>query len=321
VTTVVTGGAGFIGSYILANLLDRGESAASADVREIAGEQRTYLGPRTGMVKHIPCDVTSLSSVLEGLQSSGADRVIHSAGVMWGDHRRVLELNLQGTLNVLEACRLLQINKVVCFSSVGVLAPAQYEPLDTSHPLLLPQVPPFNGFYSASKIAAEATAWAYTTTFGMDVTVVRPCTVYGFGESPALRIRPMLENALAGEPTRFPDGREVARSYTHAADVAEVAVLSAFHNTGEDEHRIFFAGTDGPLVTLGEIAQMVEELVPGADISLEPELTEAQTREGHYRRPVDITTTREQLGFKPKFASMQEGLSDSVDRYRALRGA
>lgn len=315
-TTIVTGGSGFIGSYILRDLLARGEEAVSADVRPIGGEQEFFLQRDSAKVRHVSTDVTDLSSVIEGLR--GADRVIHSAGVMWGDHRRVLQLNLQGTLNVLEASRLLGIRKVVCFSSVGVLAPAQYEPLDTRHPLLLPDVPPFNGFYSASKIATEALSWAYTTTFDMDVTVVRPCTVYGFGESPALRIRPMIIDALAGRPTRYPDGHGIARSYTHAADVAQVATLAAFHETPEGGDRIFFAGTDGPTVTLGEIGSLVGELIPGADIELGTEVTPAAIREAKYRRSVNITSTCEQLGYKPAFPTLKDGLADSVERYRAL---
>lgn len=315
-TTVITGGSGFIGGYALQKLLARGERVVNADIRPVGGEQEWYLGADAEKVENLQCDITSLSSMVETLR--GADRVIHMAGLIWGDHRRLLDLNLNGTLNVLEAARLLGIRKVVTFSSIGVLAPAQYEPLDTRHPVLLPDEPPFNGFYSAAKIASEASAWAYTTTFGMDVTVVRPCTVYGFGEPPALRIRPMIIDALEGRPTRFPDGGRVGRSYTHAADVAEVAVLAAFHETPPGGDRIFFAGAEGPLVTQGEIAELVTELIPGADIEIADVLTPAQEREARYRRDVDISHTKEQLGFEAQFPTLRDGLIDSVERYRAL---
>ncbi|MET0323970.1 MAG: NAD(P)-dependent oxidoreductase [Ilumatobacteraceae bacterium] len=317
----MTGGAGFIGSFVHLDLLAREEQVVNADVRPLGVEQAWLLGSDAQRVTHAPCDVTDLSAVIEAFRNAKPDRVIHTAGVMWGDHRRIIELNLHGTLNVLEACRLLDINKVVCFSSIGVLAPAQHERLDTRHPVLLPDVPPFNGFYSLTKISAEAAAWAYTTTFGMDVTVIRPCTVYGFGESPALRIRPMIENALASRPTRFADGRDIGRSYTHAADVADVAVRAAFHETKPGGDRIFFAGTDGPLVTLGQVAEIVADLVPDADIEIGAETTEAGAREQQYRRAVDITSTREQLGYSPRFLDLRDGLADSVDRYRAYLSA
>lgn len=314
--TVVTGGAGFIASFVHEKLLARDERVLSADVRPISGEQAWMLRDDIDRIEHVGCDVTDVATLVEAFGKVRPDRVIHTAGVMWGDHRRMMELNLRGTMNVLEACRLLDIPKVVCFSSIGVLAPAQYEPLDTRHPVMLPDVAPFNGFYSVTKVAAEGLAWAYTTTFGMDVTAIRPCTVYGFGESPALGIRPMIENSLDGRPTRVPQNRGVARSYTHASDVAEVAVLSAFHPTGPGEDRIFNAGTDGPMVTVGEIADIVTDLIPGADIEVGAEMNAAGTREQAYRRTIDITSTREQLGYAPQYPKMRDGLADTVDRYR-----
>ena len=225
-------------------------------------------------------------------------------------------VNLQGTLNLLEAARLTGVSKFVFFSSVGVLPPAQYEPLDVRHPVLLADKPPFNGFYSASKLSGEAACWAYLERYGLDFVVVRPCTVYGFGESPALRVRPMIEDALTGRPTRIRTGLTVARSYTHAADVATVAVLAAMQSAEVVEDRVFFGGTDGPMVTLGEIADIVRGLVPSADIEIGPELTDRERREGLYRRPVSIENARQQLGYEPRFPTMAEGLSDSVDKYR-----
>ena len=57
-------------------------------------------------------------------------------------------------------------------------------------------------------------------------------------------------------------------------------------------------------------------LVPSADIEIGPELTDRERREGLYRRPVSIENARQQLGYEPRFPTMAEGLSDSVDKYR-----
>lgn len=315
-TTLITGGSGFLGSYIIPELLARGEEVVNGDLRDISGEQAWLLGEAREKVRFVPFDVTDMASMVEALVAVRPDRVIHTAGLMVGEHRRILSVNLTGTLNLLEACRIAGVKKFVFFSSVGVLPPAQYEPLDVRHPVLLPDQAPFNSFYSASKLAGELTCWAYKERFGMDFAVIRPCTVYGFGEGPNLGIRPMIENALAGRPTRIASGESLARSYTHAADVAAVTVLATLQPAEAVKDHIFFGGTDGPMQTLGEIAGIIRNIIPGADIEVGSELTDSQRREGIYRKRVNIDNAREQLGYDPRYRDMADGLAATVEKYR-----
>jgi len=316
-TTLITGGSGFLGSYIIPDLLSRGEDLVNGDVRDIGGEQAWLLGKDRERVKFAPLDVTDFASAMEVLMTVRPERVIHTAGLMGGEPRRIMQVNLHGTLNLLEASRLTGVKKFVFFSSVGVLPQAMYEPLDVKHPVLLPDKAPFNSFYSASKLSGEATCWAYKERYGLDFAVVRPCTVYGFGEMLATRSRQMIEKALAGRPTRIPTGSSVARSYTHAADVARVAVLAALQPPEKVQDRIFFGGMDGPMLTLQEVADVIKAQIPSADIEIGSDLTDAERREGLYRRRINIDNAREQLGYEPRFSDMAEGLADCIEKYRA----
>lgn len=314
-STLVTGGSGFIGAYVVRELLRRDERVINADLRPPSGEQAWLIGERAQDVEFVSCDITDLASVVEVVHRVRPTRVIHVAGLILGEPRTLMRVNLDGTLNVLEGCRLFDVEKFVTLSSVGVLAPAEYEPLDVRHPLYTSSEPPFNAFYSASKIGAEAACWAYQTTYGLDFTVIRPVTIYGFGEGRGLRV--LIEDALAGRSTRIPTGRAVARSWTHASDVAKAIVLAAFHKTPPGGDRIFFGGTDGPCVTLGEIGQIVMELIPGADIEYGDRLSDREQHEMRFRRRVNIDNAREQLGYEPQFSNVRDGLAETAQNYLA----
>ena len=150
----------------------------------------------------------------------------------------------------------------------------------------------------------------------MDFIVLRPSAVYGFGMRYPIYIKPMVENSVRGLPTRFERGREFPRDYTHAADVAQAAVKAAHVDADKVVDRVFFVATGLPLVTAGEVADVVKRLIPGADIEIGSGLSEADLIEIRYRGVMSINNAKEQLGYAPQFAEIENGVADYIKWYR-----
>jgi UDP-glucose 4-epimerase len=129
-------------------------------------------------------------------------------------------------------------------------------------------------------------------------------------------VKPMVEGAVRGETVTFESGGPFPRDYTHAEDLASLAVAAL--NAPDDADRVFYGATGEPLVTAGEVARIVMELVPGSTIDIPDTLSEADQMELPYRGRLSIEANREQLGWEPRFRNIRDGLADYVERYRAF---
>jgi nucleoside-diphosphate-sugar epimerase len=320
-TVLVTGGSGFIGTYLLRRLAERGDAVINFDVRPAGPAAKWWLGPVAVHIQFVHGGVDDLSSVIAAIKQHQPDTIIHIAAivdlaVLSQRHSLAMQVNLGGTLNVLEAARLFGVRRVVYFSSIAVLPGLVYEPVDVNHPVLLATEGPGESFYGAGKVASEAFCWAYREEFGLDFIALRPSAVYGFGQGFPIFIKPMVENSVRGLPTHFETGREFPRDYTHVDDVAQLAVRAVDIPPEEVEDRVFFAATGQPLVTAGEVAEIVKGLIPGADIKIGPGLSEQDLIEIRYRGVLSIKNAQEQLGFQPRFANIRDGIADYIETYR-----
>lgn len=320
-TTLITGGAGFIGSTLARRLLDQEERVVLADVKPLGAEARFVLGDAAAEIPVERVAVDSWSKVAEAIATHRPRRIVHIAAltnpvVLEHDPLAALRVNVEGTVNVLEASRLFDVERVILFSSIGALASVSYEPIDGDHPVIRTREGPGSGFYGASKVAGEAFGLAYAAHMGVDVRIVRPSAVYGFGMAWPIYIKPMVEGAVRGEPVRFESGGGFPRDYTHVADVATLTV--ALLGAPDDVDRIFYAATGEPLVTAAQAAAHVREIVPGADIEIADGLSSEDELEIRYRGRLSIANACEQLGYRPRFAALRDGLAEYVDRYRAF---
>ena len=231
-TTLITGGAGFIGSTIARTLADSGHRVVLADVQPPRGESEFILDPVSDMVDVVTMPVDSWAMVTDEIRKCRPDYVIHLAAVtnpvaLQRNPLIALRVNVEGTFNVLEAARQQEVARVIVFSSIGVLPTIQYEPVDANHPTIVATEGPGSGFYGAAKLASEAFALSYVSGFGLDVRIIRPSAVYGFGMNWPIFIKPMVEGAVRGEPVRLESGARFPRDYTHVADVAGLAHAAA----------------------------------------------------------------------------------------------
>ena len=318
---LVTGGTGFIGTYVVKALLESGRRVVALDIRGFAPEGRFILGDLADEVTIEEGSVDDWSRVLHVVNRHRPVDIVHLATIthpvfLFTNPMPGVRVNFEGTINVLEASRIFDIRRIVYFSSIGVLPARQYEPIDAAHPIFLPRDSVPTGVYGASKIASEAFCFAYNQAFGTDFRTIRPSAVYGLGMQWPIYIKPMVEGAVRGEPVRFESGGQFPRDYTHAADVATLAV--ACLDGPDDADRIFYGATGEPLVTAGEVARMVAELVPGAQIEIPDALSPEDQIELPYRGRLSIESNRTQLGWEPRFKSIRDGLADYVERYRAF---
>jgi nucleoside-diphosphate-sugar epimerase len=320
-TILVTGGSGFIGSYILRALAERGDQVVSLDVRPPGPEAAWLLKPVAAGIRAVQGGVDSWSSVVAAVQTYQPDAIIHAAAItnpvlLSKQPELALRVMVEGSFNVLEAARIFGIGRVVYLSSIGVLPAVQYQPIDTNHPVLLATEGPGSSFYGAAKVSAEAFCWAYRQSFGLDFLIIRPSAVYGFGMQWPLFIKPMVENAVRGGPTRFAQGREFPRDYTHAADVAQIVLRAVDVSADQVRDRVFYGATGRPLTTAGQVADIVKELIPGADIEIGSGLSEGDLLEIRYRGVLSIQNGAEQLGYAPRYADIRAGIAEYIEHYR-----
>jgi nucleoside-diphosphate-sugar epimerase len=321
---LVTGGTGFIGSYVVKALVESGKPVVAFDIRGFQPEARFLLGKLADEVTVEEGSIDDWARVLQVVKEREPADVVHLATIthpvfLFTNPMPGVRVNFEGTLHVLEASRLFPIRRIVNFSSIGVLPAKQYEPIDTSHPIFLPKGAVPTGVYGASKIAGEAFCFAYNQAFGTDFRTIRPSAVYGFGMQWPIFVKPMVEGAVRGETVTFESGGPFPRDYTHAADLASLAVAAL--EAPEDADRIFYGCTGEPLVTAGDVARIVMELVPGSRIEIPDTLSEADQMELPYRGRMSIEANRTQLGWEPRFRDIRDGLADYVERYRAFLAA
>ncbi len=321
---MVTGGFGFIGGYVTRALVDSGHrvvvlARSPSPTPEIEYLLREHTDGFTSAVG----SVEDLAQLQETFGRFRPKVVVHAASnvevaALYRNPLRALQTNVTGAVNVYEAARLTGVDRVVLLSSIGVLPPIQYQPIDAAHPILLPRSGPGRGSAGASKASAELFGFAYLLAHGLDIRIVRPSAVYGFGMRwhSANYMKEFVEPAVRKEPVRVASGGRLPRDYTHVVDVATLTVKVV--DCAEEADRIFYAATGQPLVTAAQAAALVAELVPGASIEISDEMTPDDEAEASFRGVISIENARTQLGWAPQFASLRDGVSEYIETYRTF---
>jgi nucleoside-diphosphate-sugar epimerase len=284
-------------------------------LREHEGEYPVEIGS----VEDLPYLVSLMARLKPAAVVHSASNVDVSA--LYRDPYRAFETNVTGTVNLYEAARRAGVGRVVDISSIGVLPPNQYQPIDAAHPIVLARHGPGSGAYGASKVAGEVFGFAFQQAFGLDVRIVRPSAVYGFGMQwhSANYMKQFVEPAVRGEPVKVTSGGRLPRDYTHVADVA--SLTTRLIECPDDADRIFYAATGGPLVTAAAAARIVAELIPGSSIEVSDTMTPDDEVEASFRGVLSIENARVQLGWMPRYGSLREGIGEYISAYRQFLAA
>lgn len=254
---LVTGGAGFVGSHLVEELVKMGVDTISID-NYFAGkhENLEHLKDYPNFTE-VKCDVLDFDELEKHFD--GVEVVFHQAAskktICLNDPRLDLEINAKGTFNLLELAMKYGVKKFVHASTGSVYGEAQYYPQDESHPL----VP--TSYYGISKLAGEKYVKVFQHLYDLDTTVLRYFHVYGarqesseVGGVVSIFTRLMLE----GEPiTIFGDGTQ-QRSFTYVKDVVKVNIFAAITPGTKGE---VYNCASGIKVTIKQLAGMIAEIL------------------------------------------------------------
>lgn len=321
-TIMITGGAGFLGTYVTRMLAERGDRVVIFDAAGSAPELAVLTAPFEQNIVRVRGQILDLSSLLRCVQQHSVERIFHAAALYdppysLEDPAITFQVNVNGTINVLEAARFLGVKRVVHSSSIAVYAPRQYEPINETHPILLPSAGNPLGPYGASKAAAEIVGLTYYSTNGVDFVALRNSAIYGYGMRYPMYIKPMIENSLRKQPTRFASGGDMRRDYTHVKDIAQAVLKALDAPASVLTQRVFNIGS-GNMHSATQVAETVRSLLPQADIEIAAGLSELEQSDMRARGTLDLTAARKQLKYEPAY-SLEAGIRDYIEMFRAAQ--
>jgi UDP-glucose 4-epimerase len=319
---LITGGAGFIGSNLAKEFSGHGADVAIYDVGQPSAENKYTLKSIANRIRFFEGTILDFPSIFSAFMRFKPDRVVHAAALMDPAYSSqypyfTYRMNVEGTVNVLEASRITSVDRLVNISSVGVYPTKLSDPIDEAHPTLLGNMGHSNGMYGASKAAAEIIAQTYFSEHGLDLVSLRLAEVYGFGMRLPYYIKPMIENSVMGLPTRFETGGDMKRTLTYIGDVIQGVRKALEVDKDRLQDRIFNIAA-GRVYTAFELADIIRELLPSADISIGRGLSEIERKLIKYRANFNIGRAKEQLGFEPEY-DLRAGAKEYLEIYKSYR--
>jgi UDP-glucose 4-epimerase len=305
---VVTGGAGFVGSHIVDQLVDEGAREVVAFDNMIRGVEANLAQAKAkGNVKLFKGDITDRAALAKAFK--GADYAFHQAA-LWlleceQEPRKALEINVMGTFNVLEACVQNNVKKAVVASSSSVYGEGSYLPTDEAHP--------FNNnlFYGATKVADEQLCRAFHKKYGLDYVATRYLNVYGprmdYRSAYVMVIMNFINRIDRGEPPQiYGDGTQTL-DLVYVEDVARANLLALKSSVTNEALNV----ATGKETTLVELAKIVLGIMGGG---LEPEYKD-RDKKLVSRRFGDPRRAKELLGFEAK-VPVEEGIRRVIEWWR-----
>jgi UDP-glucuronate 4-epimerase len=307
-TVLVTGGAGFIGSHLADRLLVRGERVVlfdNFDPYYPEAEKRANIACALAAgATLVTADVRDGAAVRTALAQHDVSRVVHLAarpGVRpsFESPEAYLDINVNGTLSVLQACRDLGLRKLVFASSSSVYGGTEHPAHEETTPCR-PLSP-----YGASKVAGEALCSAFAGKNGLDIVALRFFTVYGPRQRPDMAINRFARLIAGGEEVPvFGDGTS-RRDYTYVSDITE-GVVGAL-DAPLPGFQVFNLGRGEPVVLHDLLVGLEQEIGRPASLQHLPE------QPGDPRSTcADTGRARDLLGYAPR-VSVAEGVRRYVE--------
>ncbi|AMV71591.1 GDP-mannose 4,6-dehydratase [Desulfuromonas carbonis] len=321
-TVLVTGGAGFIGSHLVEALLEQGrqvvvfdnfnsfydpalKGANVAALRQTARRTKSHLRVMKGDLRS-PADVGRAVARL----GTGVEAAVVHLAAMAGVRPSIEEprlyqaVNIDGTLNLLEACRRAGIHRLLFASSSSVYGNNAKVPFAECDPVDAPISP-----YAMTKKAGELLCHNYHHLYGMSIACLRFFTVYGPRQRPDLAIHKFARLLAAGRPIPFFGDGSTRRDYTYVTDTLQgiLGALDWVEAAAEPRYDIFNLG-ESQTVTLTRLVELL-----GASMGLTPQLDRQPLQPGDVLCTfAEIERARRILGYQP-----QVGIEEGIRRFVA----
>jgi UDP-glucose 4-epimerase len=277
--TLITGGSGFIGSHIVDRLLDGGNEVSVLDIVELHRKD----------VKFFKGSILSSQDLMDALR--GTDYVFHLAGMSDINNAgrtpgKTVELNITGTLNVLDAARKAGVNRVLFASTIYAREPGE--------------------IYGKTKKACEMLLEKYKETYGLAYTILRYGSTYGPRSRGVDVVSIFVKRALKGEPLIIHGSGKQTRKFIYVEDLAESNVAAMKKIA---ENRTYDLLGDESISVL-DVAETVRK-VTGKNVPLKFE----KGRNVDYRGETGSNeSTKKDLGWEPE-TSFKEGVRKYVEWY------
>jgi len=307
---LVTGGAGFIGSFIVKELLkepikeiiiyDNFSRGKIENIKDCLKDPRCYIYPYGGDIREI--DV--LDKAMEGV-----DYVFHLAA-MWLLYcenflKTAFQVNIEGTFNVLEMCVKHKIKKIIYSSSASVYGNAVEIPMTENHPLNS------KNFYGATKIASEAMCRAFNNKYGLSIIILRYMNVYGPKQNPSGFysgvIPSILDRIEKGKPPIINGDGSQMYNFTYVKDVAKASIAAL----KSDKKFGYYNISTGEPITIKELCNTILKL---KNSNLKPIYKPYSSNDSRalVKNRIGCTKkTKKELGFECKY-SLEEGLKELI---------
>ena len=293
----VVGGSGFIGNFLIEELLSAGHRVVNFDIQH----------PKNPRVTHVYVDVTNFSKLTIAMASQW-DAIYLMAAVANVDHFFVnpveaYKVNMDSMINVLEVAKRYKVPRVLYASTVWVYELANGSDLDETSPLLLQNV---NHLYTVTKLAGEMSAISYNRLYGQEFTILRFGIPYGPGARMGTVITEFVRRALANKPLIIHGEGSQSRYFIHVADLARGCVAALQPRAANQTYNL----EGRQKVTIREIAEIVQREIPGTVIE------QVAARKGDFTaRKISYNKAKTELGWEPK-VDFRQGLTDYIQWYR-----
>lgn len=307
----LTGGAGFIGSFVARELLEQGHEVVIFDTftTYVSPLESNYQRSLEERFRPLRDKITiqrgnaaNPMAICRAVEKYAPERIVHLAAVPIADiaalhSEEALRSILQSTINILEVMRDVSfVKRFVYISSSMIYGNFQYVPADEEHPKNPQDV------YGGAKLAGEILTQAFGRRFGIEYTIVRPSAVYGPTDVNRRVVQIFVENALQGKPLVL-HGADTQLDFTFVKDTAHGIVLATFHPAAANE---VFNVTRGEGRSLRELAGILRRCIPDVQI-----IEKSPDRIRPERGALDIQKARRLLGYEPQY-SLEDGLAEYV---------
>lgn len=274
--TMITGGNGWVPSHIVRRLAQRGETVVSYDLMPVDDLLRDLLGLAIERVIFVHGDTTDADAMLAAARTYGISKIIHAAAITprrqreLTEPKRIVEVNLLGTMNALDIARQLDdFERFVYVSSCAATGdhPESSETDETTTSTA-------TGLYGICKHTSERICQRYSELYGLDIVSMRPANVYGPmerdtpGYQGGTEPREMLRLYFAGKPVLINSLAGPYLDWTWVEDIAE-AMERAWATPHLPEP--VYSVTCGQLYSIGDILQQFQQHLPNFEYRIVPE--------------------------------------------------
>jgi UDP-glucuronate 4-epimerase len=307
---LVTGGAGFIGSHLCETLLARGDEVTVLDNFNDFYDPAIKRGNAALLrgARVVEGDIRDEALVHRLFAEGAFDAVVHLAAMAGvrpslKDPLLYQDVNLRGTMVLLEATRPRPETRFVFASSSSVYGGNTKVPFHEDDPVLTPISP-----YAATKRSCELLAWTHHHLFGIPTTGLRFFTVYGPRQRPEMAIHKFVRHVFDGKPIPFFGDGSTRRDYTYIDDIVDGVVRSIDRCEGYELYNLGESETTS-------LAELVASI--GRACGREPVIDRQPMQPGDVTVTfADVSKARSMLGYQPG-VSVAEGLARFVEWYKA----